>query len=201
MSLFSPMESIDKFLFKKSDEFKESGSYQKLADFNSTIEQDSRDLFNFLLSFLFFLIPIALVFYFFMSYRSVKKSITKKEEVAQEADRFMNIKNKTVSILRPVLSSPKVNSEADFLAQVKASAGMMPKNEIILSDFLLEQLQDGLVKVETNIKFKNAYNQNFSQFIENLSTKKKVLFIESNIKKNKDTDLLEGSLRVVHFSK
>ncbi len=201
MSWFTPMKSVDDLLFKRADEFKKSPSYQKLADFNSTIEQESRDLFNFLLSLLFFLIPLSIVFYFFMSNRSIRKTIELKEEVAQEADRYLNIKNATLDILTPILARPKVNSEADFLAQIKSAGPQMPQNEIMVTDFVLDQLQDGLSKVQANIKFKNAFNQNFSQFIDNLVNQKKVQIIESQIIKNENTNLLEGSLSVVHFSK
>jgi len=201
MSLFSPMKSIDTFLFSKCDEFKKNSTYQKLTDFNATIEQDSRDLFNFLLSALFFLIPLAITLALFLRNSSIKSDIAQREQVAQEAEKFLAIKNKTLGILRPVLSNPKVNNQNDFLTQIKSVAGQLPSNKVGISNFDLIEIGEGLSKVQATITFEGAYNRNLAQFIENLVNRKKILFVGSKITKNPDTDLLSGNIQIVHFSK
>lgn len=201
MSLFNPMKSIDTFLFSKCDDFKKNSTYQKLTDFNATIEQDSRDLFNFLLSALFFLIPLAITFALFLRNSSIKSDIAQKEQVAQEAEKFLAIKSKTLNILKPVLSSPKINNQSDLLNQIKSVAGQLPANKIGISNFDLVEIGEGLSKVQANITFQGAYNRNLAQFIENLVNRKKVLFVGSKITKNPATDLLSGIIKIVHFSK
>ncbi len=201
MSLFNPMKSVDGFIFSKCDDFKKNSTYQKMADFNASIEHDSRDLFNFLLSALFFLIPIAITLALFLKNSSIKSDISKREEVAQEAEKFLAIKSKTLSILKPVLSNPKINNQNDLLSQVKSVAGQLPSNKIQITNFDMVELADGLSKVQANITFQGAYNRNLAQFIENLVNRKKMLFIGSKITKNPETDLLSGVIKIVHFSK
>ncbi len=201
MSLFNPMKAIDAFLFTKCDDFKKNSTYQKMADFNSTIEHDSRDLFNFLLSALFFIIPIALTLFLFLKNSAIKSNIAKREQVAQEAEKFLAIKSKTLSILKPVLSNPKINNQNDLLNQIKSVAGQLPSSKIQITNFEMAELGEGLSKVQANITFEGAYNRNLAQFIENLANRKKVLFVGSRITKNVETDLLSGIIKIVHFSK
>ncbi len=201
MAKLEIMKKIDDFIFKQCDEFKKSQVYSSLTDANANIEDEMRPVLNIIMSSLFFLIFIAIILNFFLSNMALKSNIENKEKIGEEIAKFIELEKRAELLFSQLIANPRIDSKSQFTNEVRSSAGTISSAKIGVKDFNQANLSENISKITAQITFKNIHNEDLSFFIRLLSVQKKIQFIESEIKRNPQTELISGTLEVLQYSR
>ncbi|MCB9095071.1 MAG: hypothetical protein H6621_08395 [Halobacteriovoraceae bacterium] len=201
MSKFEISKKIDQWLFTKCDDLKKQAFYQKITDANSAIDDEARPVISFVATLAFILVPIIIIFSMLIGNIVLKSEIESKENLYQQAQKYINLKNQTESQFGEYVSSPKINDKETFLSEIRSAAGMLSAQNINITKFNNKELSDSLTQVQATITFAGATTESLGLFIENLSLQKKIKFERSRIIKIPSKNQLEGEFEVVQLSK
>jgi len=198
----SPMKKIDEFLFKQCDEIKKTSNYQKIADqVSSSIEDESKSLVATITTALLIFIFFTFILFFYFKAYGVSKNIEAKQEIAQEAKKFLALYSSSNKTMTKILSPRPVKNSADLQGLIQASLGAIKKESINLTNDDVEEISPGLFQATGQVNFNQINNRELAIFINNMASQSKVRFVESNIQREPDSQLLNGHISIMHFSK
>jgi hypothetical protein len=195
------MKKIDTYLFAQCENFKISTSYQKITDFTGTIDEEKKPIFSVLGAITMVLIPLFITLFFVFQNFTTSSNIEINDNIQTTNDEFLKLKNNTEKLYQSNVASSKINSQQDFLSQIRSLAGTITPDKINLNDFNLTETDGGLSKVQAEISFNNISNSAFGLFIQNLKIQKKIIFLETKIKRESNLDLISGSFFILQYSK
>lgn len=195
------MKKIDDLLFQNMEKLR---LYDQFVDFTETYsnwEEKSQEMFKAGLLAVIVFIPTIIIFIFFMMNSSAHSNLETKEEILKIASKISSQKTVIIKLNSKYLSSP-ITSQSMLETQIKNGLpGMnIDTSKITVSNFESTE-NDGLNKASADIRFKELSSQNLFGFLRIITISKKMRIEEVDIKKNKQTNLLEGLITVFHYSK
>jgi hypothetical protein len=201
------MKSID--IMKKVDEsiiqnIQKLRVYEQFQDFLETYsnwEEKGQELFKAALLTVVLFIPSFIIFLFLIFNNSNHNHLATKEQILEVASKISSQKSMINQLSRKYLGST-ITSQSMLETQIKNAlpAINVDANKISFSNFSSQE-NDGLNKVSADIRFNQLSDQNLFGFLRIISISKKMRIEEIDIKKNKQSNLLEGMITVFHYSK
>ena len=200
MSKFSIMKPIDRFLMENLEKLISTPEYQKMLDTYNSWEDKVQSIFKGALLFLIVLVPIILIFIFMMLNSSAKSRLSTAEKIIETGNGIISTSSQVRSISTKYFGKP-ISSKSNFereMANSLPSQGI-DSSKILIGDFELNEI-DGVNELKAELKFSALSSQNIFNLLNILTIRQKMKIEEINIKKNIQTNLLEGTLAVIHFS-
>lgn len=200
MSKFSIMKPIDKFLVENIEKLTITAEYQKLLDTYNSWEDRLQNAFKGILIFLSFAIPLLIVFIFYLLNSSAKTRLETTEQIIETGNSIISTSSQVRSISNKFFGKP-ISSKANFereLANSLPSQGI-DSEKILIGEFSLEEI-DGINELRSDLKFSKLSSENFYGLLNILSLRLKMKVQEIIVKKNEQSNLLEGTLTILHYS-
>ena len=195
------MKKIDDLLFQNIEKLRLYDQFLDFTESYSNWEEKTQEIFKAILLGAVILIPTLIVFIFLMMNNSAHNDLEVKEDILKIASKISSQKTVITTLNSKYLSSP-ITSQSMLETQIKNGLPAMniDTSKITVSNFETAE-DDGLSKASADVRFKDLSSQNLFGFLRIITISKKMRIEEVDIKKNKQTNLLEGLITVFHYSK
>lgn len=195
------MRPIDEAVLNGLDKIKELPQYQKVQDQYNLLEDHEQTIVNTALMFLTILIPLLLTLVFYFFYSSTNTKLNSLEEVIQNASAIIS-KTQQINEKKRTVLGQSINTEGQLKNIINSSlriTGIEP-TKIIINNFDLYD-NAGINEVSATLQFKDLSNINVYSLFKSLIIDKKFKAKSINIEKDLKSELLNGSLNLIVFSK
>jgi len=201
MSSFQIMKVIDESISQNVQKLK---VYEPISDFLETYnnwEESVQEIFKAICLTIVLFIPSFFILIFLIFNSSTQDKLDTKEEIIQIAAKISNQKSMINQISSNHLGSP-INSQAMLETQIKNGLPALgiDANRISISNFESKE-DENLNKMSADIRFNQLSSQNLFGLLRIVTISKKMRIEEIDIKKNKQSNLLEGLITIFHYSK
>jgi hypothetical protein len=196
------MKPIDKFIIGKLSNLVDTAKYQSFIDLFNTWEDKVQNLFKAGLIFLTLFIPFLITMIFSMLHSSVKNDLSIKEDIIFTASSIISRANDLEKNTKKYFGRKPIMSKSAFERELKNALPQkgIDTSKISIGQFTAEEI-NGVNESSAVLKFKELSNFNLYGFFNVLSLRSRMKIDEINIKKNPNTNLLEGTVKVLHYSK
>lgn len=195
------MKNVDDFIFENVDKIKSHDTYQEYSEIFNNLEEKPQMIAKIFMVFTIFFIPGLFLFIFSSLNGSIEASIEAKSEILKTAEKITSQKRQIINLSRTHLGN-MISNKNMLETKLKSNLGSLniEPTKIQITNFDSFE-EDGLNKTSAEIKFKELSNLNLFSFLKLVSVRTKMRIEEIEIKKNKQSDLLEGFIKALHFSK
>lgn len=197
------MKKIDSAIFSKIDEFESRPEFQKLADSYSSLEEKNQEAIKIIMAIIIFLIPLFLIFIFSNINDSAKEELNLKEEIILYANEVISTQSKvqqeSFKILGRQLIDNQTNIEQKIINTMKR-VGVDPA-KLQVSNFEANELSGNIMEAKIVFKFDGLTNEQIFGALAIMIEQDKMRIENFNIKKNSSSNMLDGVLTILYFSK
>lgn len=203
MAKLEVFKKIDEFLFMKIDELQNNPEYQKIADSYSNLEENVQEFIKVSLMLLVTLIPLLVFWIFFSSNSSLKEDLHTREQVIQVSNELIQKKAIMTAQERKILGSSFVDSAGALKNKITSTISMssIDTSKIKIQNFDSQELDGFIIKVKSDISFKDLSSQDIFAILNSLTTRGKMRVDEISVRKSAGDGLLDGMLTVLYYSK
>jgi len=200
MSKFSIMKPIDTAVYNNIEKLKEGSEYQKFLDNYNSWEDKSQNLFKAAILFVIVLIPLLCILAFTLFNFSKKSDLALKEDIIETGNIILSTSVSAKAKARKYFSK-SITTKSDFERQISSALPRqgIDASKILIGEFSSDEV-DGVNEIRAQLKFTGISSQNLFGLFTTLGIRQKMKVEQINIKKNKVTNLLEGTLAILHFS-
>lgn len=200
MSKFDIMKPVDRFIIENIDKVVATNEYQKMIETYNSWEDKFQSAFKGFLLFLIVVIPAGLVIIFWSMNSSSKSNLLIAEKIIATGNSIISTSSQVRSISNKYFGRP-ISTKSNFERELANSlpAKGIDSSKILIGDFDLDEV-DGVNELRAELKFSELSSQNIFSLLNILTVQQKMKIDEINIKKNIKSNLLEGTLTIIHFS-
>jgi hypothetical protein len=105
---------IDEFIFQRIDLLKADGSFQKINDVLSGLEEEQQKLFAQLLTFSLLIIPFIIALIFWWGNHNIKKNIEVKNQILEQIASLSGNRDTLVSVSSTFVSPVPISDKGDL---------------------------------------------------------------------------------------
>lgn len=192
---------IDEFIFQKLDLLRAEGMFQKGQDLLSNLEEAQQKTVAQVAAFFFLLFPFFIVLFLWWGNSQAKKGIETKKQIIEQIALYDGNRTTLNNVSGNYLSSSAINGQEDMDNKVRniASSFTIDQQKITIQNFNQTSSSATIAKAEADISFTGFGTTDFSNFMRGLVENEKFKIQKVNLTKNTATQLLEGSISVLHM--
>jgi hypothetical protein len=192
---------IDDFIFKKLDFLKNDGSFQKFSDGLSNLEESQQKLVAQLTTFSFILIPFIFVAIIWWGNSQTKKTLDVKKQIIEQIALFDGNQNALNNVSTNYLSPTAIGSQEDLDNRIRniLSQSSIDQEKVTVSNFQSTSTSSSVAKIEADLQFNGFGTNDFSVFMSTLVERERLKIMKVDLIKNKETNLLEGTISLMHM--
>ena len=197
-NLFS---KIDHFIFKKIDHLKNDGVFQKFNDVISLLDESGQKRVAQLTTFFFILAPFIVVLVLWWGNSQTKNELDVKKQIIEQIAVFDGNQTTLNNISSNYLSPTAITGEGDLDSRVKniLSQNNIDQEKVTVSNFHQTSTSSSVAKVEADLKFKSFGTNDFSALMRSLVERERLKITKVELIKNKEDNLLEGTISLMHM--
>lgn len=194
---------IDEFIFQQLDLFKAEGSFQKIHELITTLEEDQQKIFAQVLTFSLLLVPYVFVVNLWWGNHNMKKNAEIKNQILEQVSILNANRDALANVSSNYLAPVAILGQEDLDNKIRniMSIANIEQNKVSILNFTQVSTTSTLAKVEAVLSFKNFGTENFSNFMRSLVETEKFKVLRINLVKNKTSNLLEGEVSLMHLGK
>jgi hypothetical protein len=199
----SLLKKIDHTLFNAVDELKNKPEFSQFSESVTRIDDEIRDIAKLSATAVFLFLPFLLVVFLWMHNIGIQNDIEIRKDFIKIANEIKSTKNQIGESSRKIISSNPIEGGGGLLMRLSnnlTSVGV-DVDKIQISDMSQEDIDGNLQRSEGDFKFTAITTEELSKTLSYLITREKMKISSIKVKKNKSSNLINGSFRVVHFSR
>jgi hypothetical protein len=199
----SVFKKIDDFIFKQIDQFKASPNAQKISDLTSSLGETEQKIVNKVLTFGLLLLPLGIVVSFYLGNKEIKEQIEVKSNILFEMEQFTRGNNNIGMQSARIVSTFPMSNQAEFENRMRQMLGQRSINgtKVSFTNFIPDERQVSLKESQGSLSFKEFTMADLTGLLSGLIVNERVKVSKLNISKNNSTELLNGELDFLHFSR
>lgn len=192
---------IDDFIFKKLDLLKNDGVFQKFNDVLSNLEESQQKLVAQLTTFAFILLPFIFALILWWGNSQTKKSLEIKKQIIEQIALYDGNQNALNNISANYLAPSAIGSQDDLDNRIRniLSQNSIDQDKVTVSNFQTTSTSSTVAKVEADLIFTNFGTNDFSAFMRTLVERERLKIMKVDLTKNKETNLLQGTISLMHM--
>ena len=192
---------IDEFIFQKLDYLKTEGIFQKFNDVLSTLDEAQQKLVAQVTTFFFILTPFIFVFILWWGNFQTKKAIEIKKQIIEQIAIYEGNQTTLNNISANYLAPAAILGREDLDNKIRniLSQNAIDQSKVSIKNFNQTSTSSTVAKIEAEISFEKFGTNDFSMFMRSLIENERMKIIKINLVKNKENNLLDGSLSVSHM--
>lgn len=198
----SIFQKIDEFVFNKIDILKKSAFYQKIRTPISQLEEEHPSILSNISLLIVIIAPLIIITIMAISNDSMRNEASLKKEIIEESnDLLENLKSINISS-RKYFSQTSIQTLTDFNEQISniANETGTDTSKVRLSNLSSENPGPNMQKTEVNMNFSQMTTSELFNFLNTLTTSRKIRISNAEISRNEENHLLSGQLMLLHFS-
>lgn len=202
MSKFSLMKTIDQSLNKAVASLDRSNLMQQVYDFYDSLEEQFQQVFKLIILFFVVLIPSIFAIISYSYYSSQVSALEVNEKILLEANKLLNQKGDITKIEKKFLGQNFVEQSA-FQSRLVSALERYGINtsSVQISDYRTDEISKNLQEMTTRLKVSSFSNDNLFQFLRVVTVELKAQVEEIDVRKNNKTNLISGTVKIIHLSK
>lgn len=192
---------IDEFIFKKLDFLKNDGVFQKFNDALSNLDEAQQKLVAQITTFTLILIPFLFVIFLWWGNSQTKKILEIKKQIIEQIALFDGNQNALNNISANYLSPSAIGSQEDLDNRIRniLSQNAIDQEKVTVINFQQTSTSSTVAKVEADLNFTNFGTNDFSIFMRTLVERERLKITKVDLMKNKETNLLQGTISLMHM--
>ena len=192
---------IDDFIFKKIDSLKSDGVFQKFSDAMMLLDEAGQKIVAQVSAFIFILAPFIFVLFLWWGNLQTKKELDIKKQIIEQIALFDGNQNALSNISSNYLSPTAITGQDDLDSRVKniLSQNAIDQNKVTVSNFHQTSTSSTMAKIEADLSFRSFGTNDFSVFMRTLVERERLKIIKVDLIKNKENNLLEGTISLMHM--
>ncbi|MCM2349101.1 MAG: hypothetical protein NDI69_03710 [Bacteriovoracaceae bacterium] len=195
-------KKIDREIFERLDKFKLTPSYGNIQDFYNSMEEEQQRLFKGGVILALFLVPALLLAFLAWQNNSLKEDLNTRISLISKANEIIGQKQGIKRVSPGVLSDNPIDGASMMssrLSNLLSSVGM-DLSKIKVSNYGNEMISDTIMRAEADFAFNNVSTDELMNIFTSMITREKFRIQSVNIKRNADSNLLQGQFHAIHFS-
>lgn len=194
---------IDEFIFQKLDLLRADGSFQKINELITTLDENQQKIVAQVLTFSLILIPYMVVATLWWGNHFSKKRLEVKNQILEQISMLNGNKGSLMQVSSTYLAPTPIQSQEDLDNKIRnlMSSVNIDQKKISVHNFSQLSTSSAVAKVEASISFKEFGTQDFSSFMSTLVEKERFKITRISMTKNNTTSLLSGEISLIHLGK
>jgi hypothetical protein len=194
-------KKIDLAIFERIDKFKLTPGYNSLQDFYNGLEEEQQKVFKALIIFLIFLLPSIVLTLIWWQNVSLKKDIDTRIALISKANEIIGQRQGLLDISPRILSDSPVDGQSMMSSRLSnlLTAIGIDLSKLQVSNYNGELTAGTIQRAEADFQFSNLSTDELMNIFINMIQREKFRIQSVDIKRNNDTNLLQGQFRAVHF--
>ena len=193
---------LDQTIFEKIDSFKKTPNYNIIQDFYNSLEEEQQKIFKGLIVLLIFLLPLGFIGLFWWQNNSLRDNLVLRTSIISKANQIIGQIQALQEVTPRVFSLNPIDGQSMMtsrLSSILSSSGI-DLSKIQVSNFISNQLSSTLLKSEANFSFNNVSTDELINIVMSMISREKFRVSAIDIKRNADTNMLQGQFHAIHFS-
>lgn len=197
------MKKIDSILFKKIDDLLLMSEFQKITDSYSQLEEKYQDIIKLLMGISLIFIPLAIIGAFSLINDSLQEELQLKEEIIVNANEIIQKESSLKREQKMILGNSTIETQSKLRQKVSNQLSRLgiDISKINVSNFESIDLNANIIQAQMDVKFDGLTNDQLFSALANLVQKEKMRIDSFSVKKNSNSNLLDGIFTVYYFSK
>lgn len=203
MKLPTLMKSIDTFLFKQVDSLMQTSEFLKISESYSSLEEKAQEATKVVLMLLTISVPLIIIFIFYSFNSSKAQELAIKDELIKTANILIQESSLVANEERMSLSSTYIGSETALKSAINSSLSLIAieSEKVQLSGYSIEELDGLITKINADLSFKGLTSEGLFALLNSLNSKFKIRMDEVTIRKNEESNSLDGVIAMNYYSK
>jgi hypothetical protein len=192
---------IDEMIFAKLDMLKNEGVFQKFNDLISGLEEAQQKTIAQVTTFFFILTPFIVIAVLWWGNAQIKKGLETKKQIIEQIAFFDGNQSALTNISLNYLSPSAIMSQGDLDNKLKnvLASYTIDSQKATISDFVQVSTTSSISKIEATVNFRDFGTLDFSNFMKALIDIERFKILKVNLTKNKESNLLQGSISLMHM--
>ena len=194
---------IDEFIFQKLDLFKADGSFQKINELITALDEEQQKIFAQALTFTLIIIPYLFVITLWWGNYRAKKNIEVKSQILEQISTLNSSKDALANVSSNYLAPVAIQGQEDLDNKIRnlMSSNNIDQAKVHVLNFTQLSSTSSISKVEAMLSFQNFGTQDFSNFMKALVENERFKVMRINLTKDKASNLLKGEVSLMHLGK
>jgi len=196
------LKKVDVAIFEQIDKFKQTTNYTPVQDFYNSLEEDQQKVLKGFVILLIFLIPVLFLGILWGQNQNLKADLELRKDMIQKGATILAETRSLAQIAPQVFSANPIDTNSlmsSKISQILNSQGI-ELSKMMVSNFLSENVSSTLLRAEADFKFQDLSTDELMNVFTAMISRDKFKISEVNIKKNLNSNKLEGTFHAIHFS-
>ena len=195
-------KKIDREIFGRIDKFKLSPSYNGIQDFYNGLEEDQQKVFKAVTILLLILLPIAFLGTLLWQNNAIKEDLGTRVALVAKANEIIGQSQGLQDVSPQILSNNPIDGESMMTSRLSnlLSASGVDLSKFQVRDFKGDMISSNVMRSEADFSFNNLSTDELMNAFTSMIQREKFKIESVEIKRNADTNLLQGKFHAIHFS-
>lgn len=193
---------IDHLIFDRIDKFKLTPNYNPIQDFYNGLEEEQQKVFKGIVILLIFLVPAVLLTGIWWQNDKLKTNLAMRTSIISKANQIIGQSQSLQEITPRVFSPNPIDGQSMMtsrLSSILSSTGV-DLSKIQVSNFNSSKISSNVMKSDAKFSFNNVSTDELMNTLMTMITREKFRISQIEIKRNSDTNMLQGSFQAIHYS-
>lgn len=194
---------VDEFIFQKLDLLRIEGSFQKMNELISALDEKQQKIFAQIITFTLLIVPFLVVIFLWWGNHFAKNRIEVKSQILEQISLLNNSRDSLMQVSSIYLAPVAITGQEDLDNKIRnlMSTSGVEQSKVSVKSFNQISSTSTISKVEAVLTFKDFGTSDFSNFMHSLVEREKFKVMKLNLTKNKTTALLSGEVSLIHLGK
>lgn len=193
---------IDQEVFTRIDQFKRTPNYNPIQDFYNGLEEEQQKLFKALAIFLIILLPLLGLGMIWLTNKSLEEDLKIRTSLVSKANEIIGQSQSIEEIIPRVFATNPIDSESMMSSRLSGllSQISIDLTKIQVKSFTSDSISNNVMRAEADFAFNNLSNDELMNLFTTMISREKFRISSVEVKRNSDTNLLQGQFHAIHYS-
>lgn len=193
---------IDQAMFERIDKFKQTPNYNPIQDFYNGLEEDQQKLFKGFIILLIFLLPLVGLAMVWMGNEKFREDLAMRTSIVSKANEIIGQRQGLQDIAPQVFSMSPIDSESMMSSRLSGllSSVAVDLSKIQIKNFSSDAISSNVMRAEADFAFNNLSTDELMNLFTTMIAREKFRISSVEIKRNDDTNMLQGQFHAIHYS-
>lgn len=195
-------KKIDREIFDRIDKFKLTPGYNNIQDFYNGLEEEQQKVFKAGVIAVILFLPLLPLGFLFWQNTSLKADLDTRIALISKANEIIGQKQSLRDVSPNILSDSPIDGESMMSSRLSniLSAASIDLSKINVNNYTGEMTSGTIMRSEADFQFSNLSTDELMNIFTTMIQREKFRVSSVDIKRNADTNLLQGTFHAIHFS-
>ncbi len=194
-------KKIDRAVFERIDKFKLTPGYNNIQDFYNGLEEEQQKVFKAAVVVLIFFIPAMFLGLVWWQNAALKTDMGTRIALISKANEIIGQRQGLLEISPNILSDNPIDGQSMMSSRLSnlLSSMAVDLSKIQVNNYNGELTSGTIQRAEADFQFSNLSTDELMNIFTTMIQREKFRIQSVDIKRNNDTNLLQGQFHAIHF--